>query len=32
MQVMECVKIESVEREGVRNRVSSHIHIDMLHL
>ena len=29
MPVMECVKIEGVEKEGVRKRVT---HIDMLHL
>ena len=29
VQVMECVKIEGLEREGVRKRVSSHSHIDM---
>ena len=31
VQVMECVKIEGVERNGVWKRVSSHTHIDMLH-
>ena len=29
---MECGKIEGVEGEGVRKRVSSHTHIDILHL
>ena len=32
VQVMEHVKIEDEEREGVRKRVSSHTHIDILHL
>ena len=32
MQVMERVKIDCVEREGVRKRISSPTHIDMLHL
>ena len=31
-QVMECDKVEGVEREGVRKRFSSLTHIDMLHL
>ena len=31
VQVMERVKIEGVEREGVWKRVSSHTHIGMLH-
>ena len=31
VQVMECVKIEGVEREGMWKRVRSHTHIDMLH-
>ena len=30
--MMERGKIEGVEREGVRKRVSSHTHIDILHL
>ena len=32
VQVMEHVKIEDEEREGVRKRVRSHTHIDILHL
>ena len=32
VQVMERGKIESVKRVGVRKKVSSHTHIDMLHL
>ena len=32
MPVMECGKIEGVEREGVRKSVSSHTHIDILYL
>ena len=32
MLVMEYWKIEGVEREGVRKRICSHTHIDMLHL
>ena len=31
MQIMERVKIEGEEREGVMKRVSCHAHIDMLH-
>ena len=31
MQVMEHVKIEGVERIGVRKRVCSHTNIDILH-
>ena len=30
--VMELVKIEGMERIGVRKRVRSHTHIDILHL
>ena len=32
MQAMEHVKIEDEEREGARNWVSSHTHLDRLHL
>ena len=32
VQMMERVKIEDMERESVRKRVSSHTRIDMLHL
>ena len=32
VQVMERAKMEVVEREGVWKRVSSHTHIDILHL
>ena len=32
VQVMEHVKIEGVERIGVKKKVRSHTHIDILHL